>query len=111
MSTLPPPIPDAPAGNGDPAGLPDAPPVTAATGSPWFADSPRSAGTPAPGSDDLTSSRPAAFAPVVSDPGRGIFRPLFQARTWLETTHLLLDLPVGRRCVHRGRDDALARPR
>ena len=30
-----------------------------------------------------------------SDPGRGVFRPLFRGRTWLETTHLLLDLPVG----------------
>ena len=30
-----------------------------------------------------------------SVPGRGVFRPLFRGRTWLETTHLLLDLPVG----------------
>jgi signal transduction histidine kinase len=42
---------------------------------------------PAPPGPSGAASRP--------DPGSGLFRPLFRARTWLETTHLLLDLPVG----------------
>src|SRR3954451_25024786 len=36
-----------------------------------------------------------AEPPEVEQRGRGVLRPLIQARTWRETAFLLLDLPMG----------------
>jgi signal transduction histidine kinase len=45
---------------------------------------------PAPRAAERRPERPEA-----EQPGRGVLRPLIQARTWRETAFLLLDLPVG----------------